>query len=108
VNGVSDYFSRVDPWKLSGRPSVYAYVWCENERECKDLVSASASVSGGDSVAIASAVTLSVVSTIRGLQQHTPEAEPRTQDQVERSNAQTVTLPVLTHSYVRYACVNVV
>jgi hypothetical protein len=85
-----------------------ACVRCEYERDCKDLISASASVSGGDSVAIASAVTLSVVSKIRGLQQRISEAELRTQDQVERSNAQTVTLPILTHSYVRYACVNVV
>jgi hypothetical protein len=83
-------------------------VWCEYESDCKDPISASASDSGGDSVAIASAVTLSVVSTIRGLQQHTSEAELRNQDQVERSNAQTVTLPIRINSYVRYACVNVV
>jgi hypothetical protein len=94
-------FFRVDPWKLSGRPSVSAYVRCEYESDCKDPISASASDSAGDSVAIASAVTLSVVSTIRGLQQYTSEAEPRTQDQVEGSNAQTVTLPIFIHSYVR-------
>jgi hypothetical protein len=98
----------VDPWKLSGRLSVSAYVWCQYESDGKDLISASASDSGGDSVAIASAVNLSVVSTIRRLQQYTSEAGLRTQDQVERSSAQTVTLPILTHSYVRYACVNVV
>jgi hypothetical protein len=98
----------VGPWKITGRLSVSAYVWCEYESDGKDPISASASDSGGDSVAIASAVTLSVVSTTRGLQQYTSEAQPRTQDQVERSNAQTVTLTILIHSYVRYACVNVV
>ena len=82
----------MDPWKRSCRPSVPTYVWCEYESDCNDLISASASDSGGDSAEITSAVILSVVPTIRVLQQYTSEAETRTQDQIQSSNAQTVTL----------------
>jgi hypothetical protein len=84
------------------------YVWCDYESVCDDLVSASAIDSGSDSATMASAVIVSTVAKIQGLQQYSSEAEPRTQDQVTRSNAQTVTLPMLTHSYFRHACVNVV
>jgi hypothetical protein len=89
---------------------VSSYVRCEYESDYNDLISASASDSdsGSDSATITSAVNLSTVARIQGLQQRSSGAELRTQDQVERSNAQTVTLPILTHSYVRYACVNVV
>jgi hypothetical protein len=44
-------------------------------------------VSSDDGAEIISAVILSIVSTIRVLQQYTSEAETRTQDQVQRSNA---------------------
>jgi hypothetical protein len=73
-----------------------------------DSVSDGDSDSGSDSATIASAVIVSTVATIQGLQQQSSGVELRTQDQVERSNLQTVTLPILMHSFVRYACVNVV
>jgi hypothetical protein len=115
--------------------SVSNYVWCEHESDCNDLISASASDSGSDfakiasavivskallsasasnsgsgsdNATIASAVIVSTVARIQGLQQQPSGAELRIQDQVERSNPQTVTLRILIHSYVRYACVNVV
>jgi len=86
------FFFLVDPWKRSCRPSVSTYVWCEYASDCKDFRSASTSESSGDGAEIISGVILSIVSTIQVLQQYTSEAETRTQDQVQRSNAQTVTL----------------
>ena len=80
------------PVESSVRPSVPTYVWCEYESDYNNLRSASASDSGGDSVVIKSALILSIVPSIRVLQQYTSEAETRTQDQMQRSNAQTVTL----------------
>ena len=68
------------------------YVWCEYASDCNDFRSASTCDSSDDGAEIISAVILSIVSTIRVLQQYTSEAETRTQDQVQRSNAQTVTL----------------
>jgi hypothetical protein len=92
--------------------SMSNYVWCEYESDCNDLLSASASASasdsGSDSGTVASAVIVSTFATIQGWQQQSSGAELRTQDQVERSNTQTVTLQILIHSFVRYACVNVV
>jgi hypothetical protein len=44
---------------------VITHVWCEYESYCNDLISVSASDSGGDSVAMAGAVILSAVSTIQ-------------------------------------------
>jgi len=54
---------------------VPTHVWCEYESVCNDLRCASASDSGGDSAEITSAVILSIVPTIRVLQQYTSEAE---------------------------------
>lgn len=69
------FFFRVDPWKRSCPPSVPTHVWCKYESDCNELRCVSASDSGGDSAEITSAVILSIVSTIRVLQQYTSEAE---------------------------------
>jgi hypothetical protein len=65
---------------------------------CNNLKSASSSES--DSAATAGATILSKVETTQKLQPQSSVAEHRTQDQVKRSNTQTVTLLIFIHSYI--------
>jgi hypothetical protein len=82
------------------------FVWSECESDCKQLISVVANDS--KNATVTSVVILSTIVTILLLQKLSSEAELGAQDQVERSNAQTITLLIIIHSYIAEACVNLV